>query len=249
MNIDSNDKRGVFPSDDHEIADTLDNCALSNGFTIEKDENSQKSDQIIDQFRENVANNMRLLRASKNMTQGELGKRIGFSHGQVAFLERKKQSISLRTLTHISLVFNVDPMSLLRPAATTSMPLEEAESVPAISESLWLDATPVELPQTRVSEIAADVPTEDVFSASKSILPTPPQKPNEPLMPVGNTLGSPNDPLDLATVARMIGAAHKRVESLKHKHGSVLITRSMLISVLAAILNASHDTDNECAGE
>ncbi len=246
MDVDTNEKRGDFPTDDQERADTPDDLELSQDVTLERQESDRISDEIIRQYRENLSDNMRRIRGRNKWSQKELGKKIGLGQAQVAFIERKGQSVSLKTLTQMAIAFNVDPMALLVPAGDVNTFFKRIESIPAAPKNAWSDTSPVEHPKINGARAATGLAPEEAFFGSRPTPLSSSSKHHEALMPMEAILGSPNDPLDLAVVARMIAAAHKRIDLLRQKHGSAPMTRAMLIGVLAAILNASHEAEEEC---
>ncbi len=264
----ANDKWGALPHDDQEMAETPDELRLPKAATPEQRESARRDEQLIDQFRDNLAKNLRRLRARENWTQTDLGNKVGLGQSQIGFFERKRQSISLKNLIQFATVFNVDPMALLSgPIAIEEeikddTDIEEDKDISESLETAWAGTSLVGRPNIKtLPQVADDVLPEEAFfgpnpapsSPPEKVFPGPklapsssPTKSAESSMPMEAILGSPSDPLDLAVVSRIIGAAYKRIESLRHKHGSVPMTRAMLNSVLAAVLNASHDTDDEC---
>ena len=249
MDIDTDNKRGAFPSDDQETADTPDDLELSQDATLEQGESARRDEQIIEQFRENLANNLRRLRARENWTQTDLGNKVGLSQSQVGFLERKRQNIGLPMLIQLSLLFNVEPMELLSDSGNTDEDNKIDKILPSLPESAGSGKLPVDPPNIEPPQIAGRVSPEEAFFGPKPASPPSLPKSADSSMPMEAILGSPDDPLDLAVVSRIVGAAHKRIESLRNKYGSVPMTRAMLIGVLAAVLNASHDVDDECGGK
>ena len=187
--------------------------------------------QVIAQYRENLAHNMRRFRARERWTQTDLGKAIGSSQGQIAFLEREKQNVGLGILTKLAKAFNVEPMVLISP--------------PDDIDEYFMRRGLVNTSRTSVSPQRDTVENmlKERFHGSQT--PPAPSVPETAVTPASAEVppGLPSDPLNLAVMARLVGAAHKRIESLKQKHGSVSMTQAMLNSVLAAVLNASHDMD------
>lgn len=220
---------------------------LPDGATPEEIERIQKDQRVIAQYRENLAHNMRRFRARERWTQTDLGRAIGSSQGQIAFLEREKQNVGLGILTKLAMVFNVEPMVLISPPDDLDDYFRR-RGLTKPQDNAWAGSpliNPTQASAKPKQDTVGKTPEESFFgpqTPSASPLPKPAEAPAS----MEALLGSPSDPLNLAVMARIVGAAYKRIESLRHKHGSVPMTRAMLNSVLAAVLNASHDTDDEC---
>lgn len=192
---------------------------------VEKD---RKAHETIMRYRKNLADNMQRFRARKKWNQTSLARAVGCSQSQIALLEREDQNVGLGILTKMALAFNVEPMVLLSPPSE----IDRYFIMPSDSSQ---DKNPTYLTQ------------EDALLELQKLAGAHQSKTVDIPASLDNTpLGSPSDPLTLAVVARIVGAAYKRIEVLRHKHGSVPMTRAMLNGVLAAILNASHDADDEC---
>lgn len=249
MNTGTENQRDASPSDDPETAEASDDLERSQNAAFEQRESARRDEQVIDQFRENLASNLRRLRTRENWTQTDLGNRVGLSQSQIGFLERKKQNIGLPMLIQLSRLFNVEPMELLSNPDDLRIRGKTEEVFSDTSDHTKSYNDSAESSNIEIQPFEARVPPEHAFFGTK-LSPSPPQpKPAMSSIPMEAILGSPDDPLDLAVVSRIIGAAYKRVESLRHKHGSVPMTRAMLLGVLAAVLNASHDADDECIGK
>ncbi len=224
-----------------------DDTQIPENATSEEVERIQRDQRVIAQYRENLAHNMRRFRARERWTQTDLGKAIGSSQGQIAFLEREKHNVGLSILTKLATVFNVEPMVLISPPDDLDNYFRRRalkkpdDSVSAESSFLYsTQAVSKVLRNTSERTLEENLFEPQAFSASPLVkLAGAPAS-------MEASLGSPGDPLDLVVMARIVGAAYKRIESLRHKHGSVPMTRAMLNSVLAAVLNASHDTDADC---
>lgn len=190
--------------------------------------------QITTQYRENLAHNLRHYRAREGWTQTDLGKAIGSSQAQIAFLEREKQNVGLGMLTKLAMVFNVEPMVLI----STPENMDEYYRRRGIIR-------PTD--RNEINQFLLNQAQENAKSRQDAVDKTLEERSFEPQAHSADALlGSPGEPLDLVVVARIVGAAYKRIETLRHKHGSAPMTRAMLNSVLAAVLNASHETDDEC---
>ena len=247
--IDTDAKSGILSSDNKVTAEIPDDLVLPKNATPEQVESARRDEQLIDQFRENLANNMRRFRAREKMTQTELGNRIGLSQSHIAFLERKKQNIGLGTLIKLARLFNVEPMVLLNSPVEADVHSKKGKSVLSSPENAWSGASLTGPPKANPLQIAVRPPLGEAFFGPEPTPADAPAKSAESSLPMETLLGSATEPLNLAVVSRMVGAAHKRIESLRQKHGSIAMTRAMLNGVLAAILNASHDADDECGDE
>ena len=180
---------------------------------------------------------MRRFRAREKWTQTDLSKAIGSSQGQIAFLEREKQNVGLGILTKIAKAFNVEPMVLISP--------------PDDIDDYFMRRGLVNPSRASVNpqrDTVENMLKERLYGSQTPLAPPVPEAAGTPA-PVEVPPGLPSDALNLAVMARLVGAAHKRIESLRQKHGSVPMTQAMLNSVLAAVLNASHDLDEECGTE
>jgi DNA-binding XRE family transcriptional regulator len=224
------DEAADLVSNDQKESEMTDDTQIPDGASPEEIAKAQRDQEMILQYRRNLADNLRRFRARERWTQADLGRAIGSSQGQIAFLEREKQNIGLGILTKIALAFNIEPMVLISPPGDIDR---------------YFGITSGAKPQQGITQPAP----EENFSGPQTLPGLPPSRPAESPASMDTLLGSPIDPLNLAVVARIVGAAHKRIEALRHKHGSVPMTRAMLNGVLAAILNASHDTEDECETE
>ncbi len=204
-----------------------DDMQIPDGASPKEIEKAQRDQEMILQYRRNLADNLRRFRARERWTQLDLAKAIGSSQGQIAFLERERQNIGLGILTRIAMAFNIEPMVLISPPGD----IEKYFGINVLAKSQQVIIQPL---------------PEESFSGPQTLTDSHSSRPAESPASMDALLGSPSDPLNLAVVARIVGAAHKRIEALRHKHGSVPMTRAMLNGVLAAILNASHDTEDEC---
>ncbi len=92
-----------------------DDMQIPDGASPKEIEKAQRDQEMILQYRRNLADNLRRFRARERWTQADLGRAIGSSQGQIAFLEREKQNIGLGILTKIALAFNIEPMVLISP--------------------------------------------------------------------------------------------------------------------------------------
>jgi len=225
-------EEGASPDlDDQKDSEMPGETQLAIATTPEGIKRLEEDKQIIAQYRENLAHNMRRFRARERWTQTDLGKAIGSSQGQIAFLEREKQNVGLGILTKLAKAFNVEPMVLISP--------------PDDIDEYFMRRGLVNTSRASVNPQRDTVENmlKERFYGSQTP-PTPPV-PETAVTPVSTEVppGLPSDPLNLAVMARLVGAAHKRIESLRQKHGSVSMTQAMLNSVLAAVLNASHDMD------
>ena len=68
------------------------------------------------QSRENLAYNLKNLRAAKGLSQEALADAAGIDRTYVSALERQKYSVSIDRLDQIALSLEVEPYQLLMPA-------------------------------------------------------------------------------------------------------------------------------------
>lgn len=247
VDVPADDQSAVPGFNDQKDLGMTEETQIPENATSEEVERMQRDQRVIAQYRENLAHNMRRFRARERWTQTDLGKAIGSSQGQIAFLEREKHNVGLGILTKLATVFNVEPMVLISPPDDLDHYFRRRglkrpdDSVSA--ESSFLHPTQV---ISKVQKSASERTSEEKLLESQTFSTSPLGKPAGGPASMEAPLGSPGDPLDLVVMARIVGAAYRRIESLRHKHGSVPMTRAMLNSVLAAVLNASHDTDTDC---
>ena len=231
---------------DQEDSEMTEDIQLPDGAISDETRKALSDQQITSQYRENLAHNMRRFRAREGWTQTDLGRAIGSSQAQIAFLEREKQNVGLGMLTKLAVVFNVEPMVLISPPDNLD-DYYRRRGIMRPHDRAWADSTlinPAQASAKSQQDAAGKTPEEkssEPQTSSASAVP----KPSEAPASAEVLFGSPGEPLDLVVMARIVGAAYKRIESLRHKHGSVPMTRAMLNSVLAAVLNASHETDDE----
>lgn len=223
---------------------------LSEDASPEAREIAEKNREAFKQFHENLALNMRRLRRENDWNVSDLARMIGVSSTHLGAIEHKKQSVSLRHLILMAYAFDVEPMALLSPASYMDQYIKNVKRDGKDNKKSWYGLPVVDLDSFKLPSQNHPVrpPPEDAFFGSRpSALPLTASA--ETLSPVEAVLGSGGAPFSLATVSRIVGAAYKRIEALKRKHGSVQMTRAMLNNVLAAVLSASHDTDDECDDE
>lgn len=247
MHVVAGDKSTAPAFNGQKDSEMTDDTQLPDGASPEEVEKMQRDQRVIAQYRENLAHNMRRFRARERWTQTDLGRAIGSSQGQIAFLEREKQNVGLGILTKLATVFNVEPMVLISPPDDLDDYFRR-RGLTKPQDNVWAGSPLVDSTQAsaKPQQVTMGTAPEESFFGPQTPSALPPSKPAEAVASVESLLGSPNDPLNLAVVARIVGAAYKRIESLRHKHGPVPMTRAMLNGVLAAVLNASHDTDDEC---
>ena len=223
---------------------------LSEDASPEAREIAEKNREAFKQFHENLSLNMRRLRREKDWNVSDLARMIGVSATHLGAIEHKKQSVSLRHLILMAYAFNVEPMALLSPASYMDQYIRDVKQYAKDNKKSWYGLPLVDLGSFKFSSQNHPVrpPPEEAFFGPRPSSPLSITSAEAP-SPVEAVLGSDGAPFNLATVARIIGAAHKRIEALKRKHGSVQMTRAMLNSILAVVLSASHDTDDECDDE
>lgn len=259
LNEDTGDESHAISSNDQEEAGVLNDSRFAKDATREQRAKAARDQAVVKQFRENLSNNIRLFRAREKWTQNDLASVIGATQPQIAFLERKKQNVSLRILTKLAFAFNVEPMVLLSPLDEGDEIFRKNKTVKVSLEETWFGSSLVgllEMPPTQdpplkrpSTQDAVRLTPEEAFFGSKTPAVISSTRSVESVPGAETVLGSVNDPVTLAGAARILSAALKRIEVLRHKHGSVPMTRAMLNSVLAAVLNASHDADDEGADE
>lgn len=233
-----------------EGGETGDEPQLSEDASPEAREIAEKNREAFKQFHENLSLNMRRLRRENDWNVSDLARMIGVSATHLGAIEHKKQSVSLRHLVLMAYAFNVEPMALLSPASYMDQYIRNVKRDGRDNKKNWYGLPLVDVDSFKLSSQDHPVrpsPEEAFFGLRPSALPLTASA--EAPSPVEAVLGSGGAPFNLATVARIIGAAYKRIEALKRKHGSVQMTRAMLNNVLAAVLSAYHDTDDECDDE
>ena len=212
----------------------------------EAHEIAERSNKTFKQFSENLSLNMRRLRRENDWNVTDLSKITGVSTTHLGAIEHKKQNVSLRHLILMAYAFNVEPMALLSPPSYMDHYIRNVKRDGKENKKNWYGLPLVDLDsfKTYSQDHLVRTPPEEAFFGPRPS-PLPSAASAEAFLPVETILGSGGSSFSLSTVARIIEAAHKRIEALKRKHGSVQMTRAMLNNVLAAVLSASHETDDE----
>lgn len=73
-------------------------------------------------IRDVIAENLRRVRREQNLSQEELASRSGLTVSYISLVERKKESISLKSLGKISKALGISPMTLLKEVKDKKIP-------------------------------------------------------------------------------------------------------------------------------
>lgn len=86
--------------------------------------------------RDSVATNLRRIRKEQKLTQEELAFRSGLTVSYISHLERKKQSVSLKSLDKISSALGVSPVTLVVEVKHKKLPAVIMDEIQKLLERL-----------------------------------------------------------------------------------------------------------------